>query len=60
MSATCIDGNEVNGRMLISPYLYGIKRAEMPHFDISKPEHDVMFKTYWRSITEILVNSRQL
>jgi hypothetical protein len=60
MSATCIDGNEVNGRMLISPYLYGIKRAEVPHLDISKTEHEIMFETYWKSIREILANSRQV
>jgi hypothetical protein len=60
MSATCIDVNEVNGRMLISPYLYGIKRAEVPHFDILKTEHEVMFETYWKSIREILANSRQV
>jgi hypothetical protein len=60
MSATCIDVNEVNGRLLISPYLYGIKRAEVPHFDISKAEHEIMFETYWKSIREILANSRQV
>lgn len=60
MSATCIDVNEINGRMLISPYLYGIKRAEVPHFGILKTEHEVMFETYWKSIREILANSRQL
>jgi hypothetical protein len=59
MSATCIDGNEVNGRMLISPYLYGIKRAEVPHFNISRTAHEVMFETYWKSIRKILANSRQ-
>ena len=60
MSATCVDGNEVNGRMLISSYLYGIKRAEVPHLDIDKTEHEVMFETYWKSIREILANSRQV
>lgn len=60
MSATCIDPNEINGRMLISSYLYGIKRAEIPHFDILKTEHEVMFETYLKSIKEILANSRQV
>ncbi|MBN3949199.1 MAG: hypothetical protein HWQ38_23150 [Nostoc sp. NMS7] len=60
ISATCIDVNEVNGRMLIAPYLYGIKRAEVPHFHILKTEHEVMFETYWKSIREILANSRQV
>lgn len=60
MSATCVDGNELNGRMLISPYLHGIKRAEVPHLDISKLEHQIMFETYWKSIKEVLNNSRQV
>lgn len=60
MSATCVDLNEINGRMLISSYLYGIKRAEAPHFDILKTEHEVMFETYLKSIKEILANSRQV
>lgn len=59
MSATCIDGTEAKGQMLISPYLYGIKRAEVPHFEISKAEHEVMFETYWKSISEIIANSHR-
>jgi len=60
LSATCIDGDKVNGRMIISSYLYGTKRAELPHFEISKFEHEVMFETYWKSIKKVLDNSRQV
>lgn len=59
-SATCVDGNTVNGRLLISPYLYGIKRAEMPHFEFSRFDHEVMFEKYWLSIQKILADSHQL
>ncbi|MDJ0619764.1 MAG: DUF5919 domain-containing protein [Calothrix sp. MO_192.B10] len=60
MSATCVDGNELNGQMLICPYLYGIKRAEVPHLYISKLEHQIMFETYWKSVRKVLINAHQV
>ena len=58
--AVCVDGDEANGRMFISPYMYATKRAETPGFEFLKSKHPVMFEKYWTSVKELLVSSRQL
>jgi len=58
--AVVIDGDEINGRMFISPYLYKTNRAETPGFEFSKSEHPVMFDKYWNSVKKLLLDSRQL
>jgi len=58
--AVCVDGDEANGRMFISPYMYATKRAETPGFEFSKSEHAVMFEKYWASMKKLLADSRQL
>lgn len=58
--AVCVDGDEANGRMFISPYIYATKRAETPGFEFSKYEQPVMFEKYWASVKKLLTDSRQL
>lgn len=53
-----IDGNYPNGEMIISPYIFGIKRADAPVFKLSKKNHLHLFEKYWQSIQLILQNSK--
>lgn len=55
--AQCTDGDSSEGRMTISNYLTGIKRAQCPVIQFSKQTHPTLFKTYWKSIHEIIKNS---
>ncbi len=56
----CVDGDEANGRIFISPYMYATKGAETPGFEFLKSEHLVMFEKYWASVKKLLADSRQL
>lgn len=59
-AATCIDGGSSNGRLLISSYLYGLKRAEVPHIKFSRYKYEAMFEKYWITISAVLSDSRKL
>ncbi|MFK7947144.1 MAG: hypothetical protein AB8G11_06130 [Saprospiraceae bacterium] len=52
-----VDANTPNGKMIISPYIFGVKRADAPVFELSKQEHHYLFDRYWQSIQLILKNS---
>jgi hypothetical protein len=52
-----VDPNTPNGKMIISPYIFGVKRADAPVFELSKKEHHYLFDRYWQSIQLILKNS---
>ncbi len=55
--AQCTDVNSSEGRMTISNYLTGIKRAQCPVIQFSKQTYPKLFETYWISIQEIIKNS---
>lgn len=59
-AATCVDGNETTGYILISSYLYRVKKAEVPHLEFSRLQHQGMFNTYWKSIQQIVSDSRRI
>jgi len=56
--ALCVDLNKPTGRMIISNYLPGIKKAECPVFQFSKSSNPKMFETYNNSIKGIIKNSK--
>lgn len=53
-----VDANTPDGKMIISPYIFGVKRADAPVFELSKKEHYYLFDRYWQSIQLILKNSK--
>ncbi|MBL7828867.1 MAG: hypothetical protein JNJ57_19690 [Saprospiraceae bacterium] len=55
-----VDGAEVGGKMMMSHYLYGIKRADCPVFEISRANHSRLFKKYWESVQLFLRNAQRL
>jgi len=56
--ALCVDLNKPTGRMIISNYLPGIKKAECPVLQFSKSSNSKMFDTYYKSIRKIISSSR--
>lgn len=44
-----VDGSMGHAKMMISNYLYGIKRADCPVIAFSKNEHPQLFSKYWES-----------
>jgi len=58
--AVCSDPEADVGRMTVSHYLHGVRRAETPVFQFCKAVNKNMFEKYWASIKELLVESRRL
>ena len=52
--ASIVDPESENGKMFISPYLYGIRRANCPVFEIPKIGNRRLFNIYWKSIKAII------
>lgn len=44
-----VDGDTQHGRLMVSPYLYGIRRADCPVMEISKSSQRSLFRRYWSS-----------
>lgn len=55
-----IDGEAQNGRMIISNYVYGIKRADCPVFKFTKKQNLILFKRYWSSYQKTLEQAKQI
>lgn len=45
-----VDGATEQGKMMVSPYLYGVRRANCPVIEFSKQHDRVLFTKYWESI----------
>lgn len=58
--AVCIDPDMDVGRMTISHYMHGIRRAETPVFQLCKEINRTMFDKYWKSIKTLLEEGHQL
>ncbi len=59
MHCLIIDGDSPEGKMLVSHYMYGIKRSEIPVIEISKKENPDLFSKYWQSAQQIISTSSQ-
>jgi hypothetical protein len=45
-----IDPEKEYGKMIISPYIFGIKRADAPVYEINRTAHEHLFENYWKSL----------
>jgi hypothetical protein len=46
-----VDGpNPEQAKMMVSPYLYGIKRADCPVFEFTRKQQPKLFRTYQESL----------
>lgn len=51
--------DEMTGRMLASPYCYGLPRAESPVFEFSRLSNLTLFMKYWKGLIS-LMNERSV
>lgn len=55
MHVLCVDPDDgINGRMLASPYFYGLSRSESPVLECSRSSNPQLFIKYWKSIVKII------
>ena len=52
-----VDGELDTGKMMVSPYLYGIRRANCPVWEFSKKDHPSLFRKYWESLRYFTENA---
>lgn len=50
LHASIADGSTELGRMYVSPYLFGIRRANCPVFEISRIRDKGLYKKFWKSV----------
>ena len=55
-----VDGASDSGKMMVSPYLYGVSRANCPVLVLNKKEHTSLFIKYWESLQFMTENAKQL
>lgn len=55
-----VDGHSDTGKMLISPYLFGIRRANCPVMAISKKDQPSLFRKYWESVQYMIQDAQIL
>jgi len=56
--ASIADGDSERGLIYLSPYLYGVTRANSPVIEISKKKNKTLYKRYWQSI-KAFINAPQ-
>lgn len=55
-----IDGDTAKGRMMVSPYLYGISRANCPVLELNKADNPRLFRKYWESAQLFMDGAQKL
>lgn len=55
-----IDGDTPFGRMMISHYLYGIRRADCPVIEFSRKDHKSLYDRYWKSLQVFIKDANKL
>lgn len=56
--ASVLDGGTERGRLCISPYLFGLSRANAPVIELDRKHNPVLYRKYWRSIKAITSSTR--
>ncbi len=55
-----VDGATDNGKMMVSPYLYGVSRANCPVLEFTQAGKPHLYGTYWKSMQSFLEGARKL
>jgi len=58
--ATIIDSLRIHSQMLLTNYLYGVRRVDCPVVEVMKNQHRKMFEIYWKSVLNIISQSQQI
>ena len=54
----CVDGSTPQGKMLVSHYIYGEKRANCPVVEINKSQNKDLYRMYWKSLQLLTAGSK--
>lgn len=55
-----VDGQTAHGKMMVSHYMYGIRRAECPVLEFTKSQHPALFRKYLDSMKYCMKDARLL
>lgn len=55
-----VDGRKPNAKMLVSPYLYGQRRALSPILEIHRRRNFELFQLYWNSYKSMIEGAKQI
>ncbi len=55
-----VDGATESGKMMVSPYLYGVRRANCPVMEFTKKDQPPLFRKYWESMQLFLDGAKRL
>ncbi len=55
-----VDGHTVNGKMMVSHYIYGESRANCPVVEFSKSTDALLFKRYWSSLQKLIKDAKPI
>lgn len=55
-----VDGSAYFGKMMVSPYLYGVRRADCPVIQLSKSSNRDMYRLYWTSYLKLIENAKPI
>lgn len=55
-----VDAALDSGKMMIAPYLYGVRRANCPAMSFNKKDHPSLFRKYWDSLRHFTGDAKQL
>lgn len=52
-----VDGGTKKGKMIVSHYIYGVKRADGPSWEFSKQSNNHLYAIYWESVQKYIENA---
>jgi hypothetical protein len=55
-----VDGESDNGKMMVSPYLYGTRRANCPVFEFARKDQPILFERYLEAYKSFVKGTRKL
>ena len=55
-----VDGGLEDGKMMLSHYLYGVRRANCPVLEFTKKEKRALFRKYWESVQLFIADAKKL
>jgi hypothetical protein len=53
-----IDGDTERGALCISPYLFGLSRANAPVVEVDRKTNPILYRKYWRSVAALINSNR--
>ncbi|NUQ24002.1 MAG: hypothetical protein HUU34_08610 [Saprospiraceae bacterium] len=55
-----VDGQTINGKMMISHYIYGESRANCPVIEFTKTMDSPLYKRYWASLQRLVKDAKPI